>query len=289
MNKVVKKQNGQVLPFIIVAGTVLLAVIANLSLRNISSGYRSTTLDTAARVTAAAEGGLERYLSYSYEELGDKADECPPGLEAEACVVSFESQGEQDEINAQATVSVETFGDGGSYNFTLRKDKDYEVILGPGSFDKNNIDLCWDGTGSDVYYFAYGTSDSGVGQIIKGYICNRAGSGCSVSVVGESEEAGNRPACGNAGFYNGIKIGKLRDIDNLIGLRLRLVGGDEEMAAMVYTPSGSFPAQGFKITSTGLISQSGDVQATETEVVEVSYPFLPSYFDFSLFSSGDYF
>lgn len=284
MKEILRRQNGQVLPFFIVAGTVLLAVIANLSLRNISSGFRSTTLDTSSRVTAAAEGGLERFLSYSYDDLQILSGTCPPNVTdpASECIVSFSSYG--DNISAEADVAVEAIAGGDRFEFTLEPNQTYEVNMDGPSYDKHNIYICW-GTGvsdSDIYYEAYYED----GTLLKGIVCSGSSS-CTSGVSGLTDNP--MPSNAQCNLSHKYRVVLDTKAGTPLGLRIRSVGASGEVEASVYSPNGSLPPQGHRIISTGKISQSGDIQsqAIATKSVRVSQPYLPAYFDFGIFSSGN--
>ncbi|MFA6981677.1 MAG: hypothetical protein WC243_01470 [Patescibacteria group bacterium] len=293
MNKLPNNQSGQVLPFFIVAGTVLLAVIANLSLRNISSGFRSTTLDTASRVTAAAEGGLERFLSYDYDELKDWANTCPPGSEdTPNCQVTFRASDpdtSDDKISAQAAVNVKPVGNSDTFEFPMERDQVYEVNLydDPIGYEKANLFFCWDGS-SDMYYVAYDDT-----FVIRGYVRSQVNdkNDTGPEISGAYEVAENPEQCPGDTYANRYKVKDLSKITNLLGLRIRPVGDSSEtIHAVVYAKGGVLPVQAYEITSRGQISETGDVQSqvTETKTVRVSYPYLPAYFDFGLFAEGGF-
>ena len=125
----VKKQKGQTLLFVVVAVTIALAVGVSVSTRTLNLSRRITRTDTAQRVLAAAEGGVERLLIQpeSFLEVleGDTPDCSSIGTitEDNQCLIEFSPSG-TDKITAQAVVDAE--------KFTLNADDHYWFNLEPG-------------------------------------------------------------------------------------------------------------------------------------------------------------
>ena len=109
------KETGQALLFVVVAMTIALAVGVSVSVRSLSSVSRVSGTDTFSRVSAAAEGGAERFVVKTIQELADLTGTCtgsygdPPSPPAE-CLVTFPGTLDNaDPINAQTILTVSTF------------------------------------------------------------------------------------------------------------------------------------------------------------------------------------
>jgi hypothetical protein len=164
-------QAGQALLFVLVAVTIALAIGISISLRTLSTISRTARSDTAERVRAAAEGGVERALGAStvalsnLTDLGPGTDTCEKinlnynaGLNSDACLVEF-PRNWTDNIDARAFVTVQNFiyNDpvNNAYRVLLEKDSTTEVNVEGFSGD---VRLCFSPVvAADIYYVIYGS------------------------------------------------------------------------------------------------------------------------------------
>ncbi len=265
-----KYESGQVLAFFIVAGTVVLAVVANLALRNISSVTRVSTSDTYSRVAAAAEGGLERFLAKSVDDLDDYVSQCA-GLDVArstpACQVSFTDAAAGDPIEAVAYMTVEEHGNDSTLDLKLEESALKEINLD--GYGSSRVTICWNGDVA-IYYNVYGD-----GNLEKGIVCD--GSACD-----DIEGADSTSTLADCTDYDhGYSI-NFSGVADPLGLRLIALKGDTNLHAV---GSSTFPVQGYKITSYGEIRNAGRVQATEKKSVIRSLPYLPAFFDFGVYGA----
>ena len=101
MNKKINNQ-GQVLLIVVVSLAVLLGVGLSISSNTISSTQRTSRTDSFQKVTAAAEGGIEKSLALTDKVLGDKVSS------ASTIEEQFTAS------NTKATVKVENYSAGSS-------------------------------------------------------------------------------------------------------------------------------------------------------------------------------
>lgn len=274
-------QQGQVLLFVIVALTIAMAVGIGASVRTLSTLQRISQTDTSSKVTAAAEGGAERFVQLSTTDLNSASSgTCPSGTTSEsgACVVQFDPA-PGDTITPRALVTVSTFSSNKTqptrYEFYIEKNSVKELNLE--GYSKSSLKLCWTPDNpvqnTNLYYYAY----SSTGVDLKGGI--DAGSVAdNYSVTGFTN-----PDSGESG-YQFCKTISSSVLQNAIGLRIRSIGGVTRVAAL----ESSLPTQGFKITSVGELLQDGSIKSTKKVVVYKSYPYATSsgILDFSIYSEG---
>ena len=273
MMKKTRYDSGQALLFVVVAMTIALAVGISSSIRMLSTISRTTATDTSSRVSAAAEGGLERFLTKSTDELDSLAGSCTTYEEAadlEVCTVDFVSTIGEESFEARAVILVEEYGSGDSFEAGLEEGAVLEVALAGKAV--TDVTLCWNGD-SDLYYASY-ADDYYLGGIICpiGASCPRGGDTASTMAVCMPD------------YTNGYV---LQGIDSsAVGIRIFSLRGDAEIKIVNETVDVSFPRQGHRFTSIGELSEFGTVQATRTVAVTRSLPFLPAMFDFGVYSGG---
>jgi hypothetical protein len=276
-----RTDSGQALLFVVVAMTIALAVSISVSLRTLSSISRVSTTDTAARALAAAEGGLERFLTKPTSDLNALASTCSNYEVAsgeEACRVTFEPL-LGGLIESQAVVSVETYGNDSEYSFVINDNATREINLE--GYSSNTITVCWPGNGA-LYYMVYGMDDTGNVVYVSDLVCPSDGCNFSFDVGG----ALIAPGVGVCDPDDGFNITGLNgDIANPFGLRILLIG-EGGTVRVIAGGSESFPVQGYRVTSTGELVESGNIQASRTMSVTKSLPYLPTLFDFGVYTSG---
>ncbi|MFC1756152.1 hypothetical protein ACFLZK_02050 [Patescibacteria group bacterium] len=278
--KVYKNEKGQTLLFVVVAMTIALAIGINASVRTVTSLSRTARTDTSSRALSAAEGGIERFLSLSTQELESAiGGTCAAGAydnSTGACKIEFDDV--LDVLVSQAFVTVERYAPL-SYPFTLESGQVKEVNLydftNPGNFYTSNlIKICWTSRPqSDIMYLSYNSAGvqarggitgddfpGGIGYVAQGF--DPAGPG-----------------------QHGYKNCEVVDIGvSIYGLRIRSVGGTSDVA--IYGEGATLPLQGYVITSVGTIEQDQSVTASRTIRVIRTLPYLPVSFDYALFSQG---
>ena len=281
MNKnMYKNEKGQTLLFVVVAMTIALAIGINASVRTVTSLSRTTRTDTSSRALSAAEGGIERFLSLSTQELENAmTGACAAGTydnSSGACKIEFDDV--SDILVSQAFVTVERYAPA-SYPFTLESGQVKEVNLydftNPGTFYSSNlIQICWTSRAqSDIMYLSY----------------NSAGVQERGGITGDNPPGGLYVAQGfvpaGAG-RDGYTNCEIVDIGvNIYGLRIRSVGGTSDVA--IYGVGGAaLPLQGYIITSVGTLQQDQSVTASRTIRIIRTLPYLPVSFDYALFSQS---
>ncbi len=153
-------------------------------------------------------------------------------------------------------------------------------------YSATGINLSWNGD-SVVAYTVYGLDSSLNPKVTKGLL---AFPYLTPNVSGNTA-AGGSGTCGGATDsydhrttlpFGNIALGKA------YGLRITNLGSASKDYCVGTTTSGvNLPLQGFKITSLGMLIDSGNIQATETKTVIRSLPYLPSIFDFGIFARNE--
>ncbi|OGC68692.1 hypothetical protein A2415_01930 [candidate division WWE3 bacterium RIFOXYC1_FULL_39_7] len=308
--KMIKKDNplnnskGQALLFIVVAMSVALAVGIAVSSRTLSSLRRTSNTDTATRVFASAEGGIEWFLRQPADVLLDLSDgdttngnncaatssECPCGTlphptDISACILEYPGQG-ADNINAKAEIRVSTFTlnaeDAATdhYWFTLDPGDVKEVRLvnlAADEYYQGDVDICWrslDTTqSSGIYYLTYDQD----GVIAKGLISPTFPTG-TYTVTGDVV-AGS----GTLDYDQCYQLNINTDTD---GLRLKSLYVPSKIGIFPSTLT-NFPLQGFEIESTGEIGDENGIRVTKVINVFRSFPYMPAILDYAVYSDGD--
>lgn len=269
MNKL-KNQKGQALIFVVGTLTIAMAVGVGVAVRNLSSISRSSRTDTSTRAHAAAEAGVESYLTKSEEELSNLV-----GAPGSTTTLPPSST---DNITATYTVSVDTYGDinasGSSYlSLLVNANEVVQVFLG----GNDNVKVCWTPTDSNkdtnIFLTAYSEDASDSDDITSIGITSGDGNNNYESNDGSNSDF---DYC-----YNNVPFPT-----NPEALRIRSIGGGSSIG--VYPNSGSFPSQGFEVTSVGrLVTAGSETEDVEAKVVvRKSYSYLPGFFDLAIYS-GD--
>ena len=299
MSKMEKNQEGQALLFVIVALTVALAVGVSTAFRTLSSVSRVTTTDTSVRVLAAAEGGLEHFLSYSTSELATAVNTCDsldtPDTD---CIVEF-TPIDTDSITARAIVMVEEFrGDpDDSYRFRTHVNQGEAITLNLAGYNNTPgfIDVCWLGN-SDIFftYFDGPTisnwtlSDDVSGQ---GVLCPLGNCFSGSSHVQNTVDAFAPESCLALGpSYHGYRFNLRASTTNVTlerGLSLIPLNSGVSLVAKNPSDPGTFPQLlGYRITSRGELLEDATVKTTKTVTVTRSLPYLSANLLFGLFADG---
>lgn len=297
-----KDEQGQALLFVVVAMTIALAVGVNASLRTLSSISRGSSTDTASRVGAAAEGGLERFLTKTVGEMrgtgsGDGlVDLCSDYdiaiTHSDDCIVEFDPL-PNDNITARAVITVEEYGAEETelyFDLAVRGNVK-EVNLDDASDPVDSVRVCWNGDDTDLYFSVYGYSDASPPEALheSGVLC---GPSCvSGSVEGALNGSGSSSGCGDDGTYDTritIPSAYFGDVVNAVGLRLVPLHADTHIFVRILdSGTAGFPVQGYTITSVGELAGPSGITATKTLSVMRSLPYLPAVFDFGVFSGGN--
>ena len=277
-------ESGQTLLFVVVAMTIALSIGINASVKTLTSLSRTSRTDTASRALAAAEGGIERYLALSPNQLEEAVSgSCPQGDyqyqggydNGPACRIEFDDI--SDILVSQAYVSVERYTPT-FYPFTLESGQVKEVNLYDDNTDTfysdNHIEICWNSNpDSDIMYISY--NSSGIQE--RGGLEGNDSPGAPYTTEGFTTAGG-----GHDGYNNceTVDIG-----NNIYGLRIRSIGGESDVAVFP-TPGNILPLQGYKIISIGKLEQDQAVTATRVIRIIKTLPYLPVSFDYALYSQG---
>lgn len=304
-----KNESGQALLFVVVTMTIALAVGVGASLRSISSIRRVANTDTYSRVLSAAEGGIERFLALSYQELiAASSGTCPSANDIETlvdpqsgksyCVVRFDpinsltnpfgfGNNLADNITAVARVEVSpitNIAPGESLRVNLPKEDTLELRLeGYNPSGTKTLGICWTpknpSVQSALYLVGYSTSDffkmgvgpSSLNELPTGFSTNANSNNCFRADL-------SKPA-------------------NIYGLRIMSMFGDSIVE--VFPIGANLPIQGHQVTSVGVLLNNNDIQSilnldfssgytSQSLSVGITAPYLPSVFNFGIFSrNGD--
>jgi len=290
---------GQTLLFVVVAVTIALAVGVSVTTRTLNLSSRISRTDTAQRVIAAAEGGIERLLVQP-ESFLDALEVGTPdcsilntssgmdGVEGEGvkstpegdkCIIEFVPTS-QDKITAMATVDAEKFSLNADDHYWFNLEPGYVKEVNLNGYSNNSLLVCWDNTDAAVYYTYYNTpSDSCENmQVSKGGLI-------SSSFSGDISESGfERVSLTKDGFDVCGNI-DLSRISSPVGLRLRVLYDSAKMGIFPADPS-DFPNQGYKMTSKGELTVDNEVVAEKTIYLYKSFSYAPSFLDYGLYTTG---
>lgn len=303
-----KKEGGQALLLVVVALSVALAVGVSTALRTLSSVSRVTTTDTAVRVRAVAEGGLEHFLSYSEEQLHNLTSSCTTNDYATAnpaCVVNF-SPIATDPVTSHAVVKVEEFfGDSqDAYRYRVQVSKEDFTTVNLEGFT-GNLNLCWLGDsdlffnyfdGDNISNWELGGSLSGKNQ---GILCAKdATGGCfsgSSNVYGVTNVTSVPSACSSLGSnFRGYTFvipshsstGTLQK-----GLAVSPLNSSAFLVFQATQGGAAVPfpnSVGYRITSKGELLENSKITTTKLVSAVKSHPFLSPNLFFGLFAEGGF-
>ena len=307
-------KHGQVLLFVLVATTIALVVGTAVANRSISSSARVTSADTYTRASAAAEGGIERLLTLSDTQLGVLASGANSGnlsdatcsaanmfnsgatasSDGKACVFTFSTGATgPGVIFSEATVGAQTFNHNGAdeeYWFNLAPNMVKEVNLdGFTAAGCPNIRICWDNPKAAIYAISYEkcttASDPNCDVKRDGYRPNSP----DFSVSSTDLPAAGFTSVGINPTYN--KYCTNPDdvlVSNAYGLRVKVLY-DRAKVSVISTCSGvglMLPTQGYKLISKGSLVSDKTIQATKTIVAYKSKSYMPSVFDYAVYTEN---
>jgi hypothetical protein len=303
MAKILNKKSyeqGQTLLFVVIAVTISLAVGVAVSTRTISSLRRVSRTDSAARVIAAAEGGIENMLGRTYNQLDgaiDEADCASIGASLElidsdsSCVYNFNPEpgdGSGDLISSRAVVDVSTFNSNeeyGGYAFNLTPGLLREVYLPSSLYSPNTVQICWEREDSVIYYYSYNPD----GEVLKGGLQPNSGwpywsdyiSELFIQSGAASATSPDKSALGYTSCQN------INLVDSHHGLRIRVLYNRSKVAIFPTDPSTHpLPVQGYKLESRGEIVTGEGSQEKATVIVHKTYPYAPDIFDYGIYTPG---
>lgn len=295
----IKNQKGQVLLFVIVGLTIAMVIGISVAVSSLNSSARVTRTDSSSRVTAAAEGGIERFLALSISELENiiGGGDCPTGTQKvnNECIVTYNySTGPtSDPIVGQARVTVARFSnnltDPIRYEFKIDRGNVKEVALNGYTATNANLLLCWKAeanttNAADLYYTIY---DATGNRVKRGLTSTPARPGGTYATSPDGFSNPNATAQCPSGFSYGYTI-YINNTD--YGLRIRSLYANVS-ATVVPQGNGTLPTQGYLIKSIGELVNQKDVNSVKqikTISVYKSLPYLPATFDFALYSKTDF-
>lgn len=321
--KLHKNQKGVALAGAAIAMTIALGLVVGLVVSVISTQSDISDTDTSQRVLAAAEGGAESFLSLDSRQLerwvGDVGshrtticdDDLNGDLDGDTCVFTF-TPTENDDIEAQATVSVESFNSShGNRGEVVKKQ------INPGDVREfilegynQELSVCWDDQDGEVglYVIANNSEANPASKLFSKLLIRCNDANCPNWQVASSlpspppivDAEAPTPQDEEDGFSGYSCYHDLKDIiDDVRGpavtseTRLRVyavpgggVSTDSTTVGLIAENGNRFPDQGFKITSIGKLTSPSPIQIEKRVVVYRSHPYLPSLFDFALYAEG---
>lgn len=270
----IRNSKGQSLLLVIVLMTIALAIGIAISLRVLSNLGRSTQTDTSSRVQAVAEGGAENFLVKSLSQLAYASIECDGNYGAGVptnCRIDFDAQSLGDNIDAFSAITVQPYGEG-SDDLPLSVDVSSVIEVNLKGFTGDSVLVCWDEE-TALHYVEYSNQETAKDVVN----CT----GCSPSVQLSNVDTADSGAAYGQPQNSCIQIDNVAG--DLQGLRLRSIGGASNY--IVIPQGGDLPLQGYKITS---IAELTDLDTNEKVVktvkVKKSLPYLPSLFDYGIYS-----
>ena len=271
MNKIMSKQNGQVLLFVIVILTVSLAIGVAVSSRTLASLSRTARQDTASKAQAAAESGIELYLSKTKGEL-DSFENKPIDPIILEDIVSG--------ITSQTTIKIERYKTNADEGlvYTLNPDEIRELKLSSSYGSDNNFSgdlrVCWSGDKVALYYYLYND-----GGIFESNLVAPQGVNFGLDLK-ESRVADGTSTCGNYITIKDIPSGttglRFKPLYNSSTVTIKSLNGKE------------LPFQGHKIVAEGTLTQEGKVLSTKRVTVFKPLPYLIGVFDNALYTEEEF-
>lgn len=273
-------QQGQTLIFVLLVMTISLAVGISISSRTISSVRRTVNVDSSTRAVAAAEAALEYYLSKSVSSLNALS-----GLSGNTnCASTFSGTYpippislSNDGVLTNANITVQRYGCLGasatSPYYDINQDGILELKTGGGS---GTLTLCWHHTSGSTYSAIYLMEISG------------SAPSYSVRKVGINEQGSPYSSLNN--FKDPTTFVSPNDSCYSYTLRsstklLRILSLYNTSSLKISTSSGSsLPYQGFQMTAVGKVGS--DVGARRTVTASKSLPYLPTPFNFAVYSNS---
>ena len=296
-----RDEHGQALLLVIVALTVALAVGVSTAMRTISSVSRVSTVDTSSRVLAAAEGGIEHFLSYTTAELNkvatvaaSKCDTLDNSSAKAHCVINFPHVA-GDNISARTVVKVEEYKgslvEGNMYRTSV--EQGHNTTINMAGFS-GQLKVCWIGE-SDIFYTLF--KEQILNDWTKGIVCgDTSNSGCYSGTIGvEIKDKGASPVVASSSLCAGLGTG-------YVGFTITVPAGgattpfskglsitalNDRISLAVTPESGLFnQLLAYKITSKGELISDSVVKTSKTVVAVKSLPYLPASLLFGVFAGG---
>lgn len=256
---------GQTLIGVMLVMIIALAMGITISQRILSGYIRTTNIDSSARAESVAKAAAEKVLAYSTTALDSYITNNNCGSNCTLSIVGA------DGVTASAVVTLSFAGNSASAQTSLiSKDSTYEINM-VGYSDSQQLELCWDnavtGNNPSIYVsYIFGTNPY---QISK-YAYNSASTQYSTNGFDSSSPDLSYANCVNLPAKTAPQFARVRAVYNDVNLHVIPKGG------------ATLPIQGYLITSVGTV---GTIKRTVTVIK--SKPYLPTVFDFAIFSSSD--
>ncbi len=267
-------ESGQTLIFVLLVMTISLAIGISISSRTISTVRRTVNVDSSTRALAAAEAGLEYYLS---KPIGG-----PGGLNSlvpSRCTDTYSTvyptpptSLSNDGILTNADVIIQRYGclgDVGNtpHSYDINQDGILELKTKDGS---GKLNLCW-------------RSSSAYSSI---YLMEIYGSGPSYSVKKVGVNHSSNP------YDNKFQVGTASGEDTCYSYKLssdskvlRILSlYNASLLSVTDGGSATLPYQGFQMTAVGKVGS--DIGARRTVTASKSLPYLPTPFNFAVYSNS---
>lgn len=298
----IKSNSGQVLLFVVVAVTIATTVGIAVATRTLSLSKRTTSTDTYSRVYYAASSGIERYMKLTDTELrsiSGSSHNCSllngGDVNGSSVTASWNPDTNTcdfvldtpDGVGVDVSVSLEEMWRNGSNPNT------YTMVLPNGTYGmvwlsgytSSALSVCWSPNGSPtaLYYVVYGST----GILSEGGIRPNSGTlNFNVSNLGfVTADAG-----GTSGYSScrNIYVGTGTGGNPHTFMAVTSIGGESTLG---FTPGnvGSFPNQGFLITSKGKLSNSSEAVQLSTSIDGFrSYAGIPGFYTSALYTQGNF-
>ncbi len=250
--------------FVLLVMVIALGIGLTISRRIIGGYKRTTALDSSSRAIAISEAALEKFLVLPTSTLDTYIQNNSCGSN---CTISITGN---DGLVATATVTLSYSGNSTTQVDTLvKKDQTYEANLS-GYSSSAPLEVCWNNSTSGSNPSIYATHISGAAPyVINKYAYNAASTIYSSNGFTNSSPDLTYPSCFTIPAIATPKI-----------LRVRAVYNDASVH-IIPKNGATIPIQGYLITSTGYVNNvKKTVKALRTK------PFLPSTFDFAVFSTS---
>lgn len=322
IKKYIKISKGQAVLFVVVGITIALVIGVSVVSRNLGSIGRVSRSDTSARAYAAAEGGIERLLGLTDNQL-DQLIGTPSnstcqsvgfsGAENGQCWYEFTSE---DNIVSKSLLSVNSYPDPaiGSISISLNQGETKEIVTYSGSDTGDNYDafvitLCWDNPNAAVafslYYPGYhtwkGILSASYNTSISDLPYDRTSCKTNYSQLVNATiiqtdftrfmlgggPLNGFPLCRNEMIIPNLD-GTVSGAENgiLQGLRLTALYDATNIGIFPFTANAAvFPRQGYELTAKGTLSTKTQVVESKTVKVYRSLPHMPSFFDAAIYNA----
>ena len=258
-------EKGQTLIVVMMVMIIALATGLVVSERIISGQRRTTTLDSSSRALFVAEALVERILNYPPSTLDTYITNNSCGSNCALTIVG------DDNITADAVATLAFSGNStDTFDIDVNKDETYEINL-IGYSGSAAIELCWDDatTGDNPSVYVTYIHGSASPYTMNKYAYNSASTLYSSNGFTSSAPADGYSNCFTITAKTGPQFIRVRPAYNDLALHVVPKNG------------ATLPSQGYVITSTGSVNEiKKTIQVIKTK------PFLPSEFDFAIFSTG---